>query len=86
MSYHLFNKKWVTARVRHVCIWCGQYVVPLEIYLREESIYDGRHQNHAWHWDCWFDAQTNYFSRGEEDFSTGNERPAALPFRCMEAA
>ncbi len=86
MSYHLFNKVWRAARKPHVCVWCGQRIVALDIYLREKSIYDGSHQDHAWHWDCWFDAHENYFKHGEEEFSTDNERPAMLPFRCMEAS
>jgi hypothetical protein len=54
--------------------------------LREASIYDGSHQNFAWHWDCWFDAKENYFKHGEEEFTSGMERPAMVPFRSMEAA
>lgn len=87
MTYHLFNKKWLAARKPHVCIWCCGRIVRMEIYLREASIYEGRHQNHAWHWDCWFDAQQSHFGHGEEDFLPGDgDRPKMLPFRCMEAA
>jgi hypothetical protein len=86
MSYRAFSKTWTEARKAHRCIWCEQKIVPLEIYLREHSIYDGNHQNFAWHWDCYFDAAENYFKYGEEEFSPGNERPQMLPFRCMEAA
>lgn len=85
MTYHLFQKDWVSARKPHRCIWCGHRIAQNEIYLRERSVFDGTHQNHAWHWDCWFDAQENYF-RYKTEFSPGdNERPEMLPFRCMEA-
>lgn len=87
MSYHLFSKTWQPARKPHACIWCGDRIRLLEVYLREKSIYDGHHQNHAWHWDCWFFAQVEYFNQGEEEFSArSNERPPMRPFRCMEAA
>lgn len=87
MTYHLFAKTWQAARKPHRCIWCGHGIVRMEVYLRERSVYEGRHQNHAWHWDCWFDAHENYFKHGEEEFSPGDyERPVMQPFRCMEAA
>lgn len=86
MTYHLFSAKWLQARKPHWCIWCSHRIVKLDIYLREASIYEGRHQNHAWHWDCWFDAKVNYFDQGETEFCSGMDRPAMLPFRCMEAA
>ena len=85
-GYHLFSKKWQAARKPHACIWCCEAIIPMEVYLRESSIYDGHHQNFAWHWDCWFDAKVNYFDHGEEEFTSGNDRPQMRPFRCMEAA
>lgn len=85
MTYHLFSKQWLGARKAHRCIWCDGKIAATEVYLRERSIYDGQHQNHAWHWDCWFDAQVNYFDQGEEEFTSGMERPAMLPFRSIEA-
>lgn len=76
MSYHLLSEKWVAARRPHRCIWCGQRIATNEIYLRERSIFDWNHQNHAWHWDCWFDAKVNYFDFYEEFEPYENERPA----------
>lgn len=86
MTYHLFSKTWQAARKPHTCVWCYSRIVKAEIYLREKSIYEGHHQNHAWHWDCWFDAQENYFKCGEAEFTSGMDRPAMLPFRSMEAS
>lgn len=87
MTYHLFSAKVVGARKMHSCIWCWCAIVPGDVYYREESVYDGRHQHHAWHWDCWFDARENYFRYGEEEFTSGDvPRPDCLPFRSMEAA
>ena len=86
MGYHLFEAKWVAARKSHGCVWCACRIERNEVYRREHSIYDGSHQNFAWHWDCWFDAKVNYFNQGEEEFISGMERPAMLPFRSMEAA
>ena len=85
-GYHMFSRRLVTARKPQRCIWCWQRIERGDVYYREASIYDGRHQNHAWHWDCWFDAQVEYFSSGQEDFTSGMERPPMLPFRSMEAA
>ncbi|MCK1568958.1 hypothetical protein IVB08_34435 [Bradyrhizobium sp. 173] len=86
MTYHLFSKSWRAARQSHRCIWCDEQIALTEVYLREKSVYDGHHQNHAWHWDCWFDAQVNHFASGEEDFISGMPRPAMMPFRSMEAS
>lgn len=86
MTYHLLSKAWIAARKPHRCIWCCGKIAPTEVYCREASIYDGYHQNHAWHWDCWFDAQENYFRQGEEEFMPGEtERPQMKPFRSIEA-
>lgn len=85
MTYHLFSKKWHGARKPHTCVWCYGRIVKTEVYLREKSIFEGHHQNHAWHWDCWFDAQENYFKHGESEFTSGMDRPLMLPFRSMEA-
>lgn len=85
MTYHLFSKAWLGARKPHTCVWCYQRIAKTEVYLREKSIFEGHHQNHAWHWDCWFDAKENYFNQGEQEFTSGMDRPPMLPFRSMEA-
>lgn len=85
MSYHLFSKMVVAARKPHTCIWCWQRVERGDVYYREASVYDGRHQNFAWHWDCWFYSHEDFF-RYQEDFTPGMDRPEMLPFRSMEAA
>lgn len=85
MSYHLFSIRVVAARKPHRCIWCSQRIERGDVYLREASVYDGQHQNFAWHWDCRFDALVNHFNDGEEEFCSGNPRPEMLPFRSMEA-
>ena len=85
MSYHLFSRKAFVARKRHVCIWCYQRIERGDVYYREASVYDGRHQDHAWHWDCWF-GSADYFRDGPSDFTPGMDRPEMLPFRSMEAA
>lgn len=87
MSYHLFSRKAVTARKPHICIWCAQWIVRGDVYYREASVYDGTHQNFAWHWDCWHDSHETYFQQnGEDEFVSGQDRPSMLPFRSMEAA
>jgi hypothetical protein len=86
MTYHLFSRAVVSARKPHRCIWCWQRIEQNEVYYRESSVYDGRHQSHAWHWDCHFDAMETYFRYGASDFTPGMERPVMLPFRSMEAA
>lgn len=85
-DYHLFSAHWVAARKPHRCIWCSQRIAPTEVYMREHSVYDYQHQNHAWHWDCWFDALRSFEEYGDENFISGNDRPEMLPFRSMEAS
>jgi hypothetical protein len=86
MSYHLFSRQCVAARKQHTCIWCWTPIQSGDVYYREESVYDSRHQNHAWHIDCWFDSQVEYFRYGDAEFTSGNPRPQQFPFRSMEAA
>ena len=86
MSYHLFSRKAVIARKAHVCIWCCQHVERNDVYYREQSVYDGAHQNFAWHWDCWHDSRVNYFDSYGEEFTSGQDRPVMHPLRSMEAA
>ena len=85
MAYHLFSLTPHIARKQHRCIWCYEPVVRGEVYYREASIFEGRHQNFAWHWDCYFDAQAVGEASGEWEFISDNERPPMLPFRSMEA-
>lgn len=52
MTYHLFSARRTKARKKHQCAWCSYEVAPGSIYIRERSVYDGRHQSLAWHEAC----------------------------------
>lgn len=81
MSYHCFSEKSVRARKPHRCIWCSYPVLEGSIYVREQSVYDGRHQNHAWHEACRKDACEHFEESGEGEFHSGNEMPFGALFR-----
>lgn len=73
MSYVCLLQKRVKARKGHRCVWCGESIPRLTEYIRENSIYDGRYQNHKWHPEC-LDA---LHDSGDEEFCPGdNERPS----------
>lgn len=75
MSYHCFSLISRTAAKEHICIWCGQKIEKGEFYVREQSVYDGHFQNHAWHQECNKEAQEE-FKNGESDFTAyAHERP-----------
>lgn len=67
-GYHCFSAKPTMALKRHRCIWCGEHIEPGENYLREKSVYDGQHQNHAWHHEC-HDAAQEDFRSGDCEFT-----------------
>ena len=76
MSYHCFSEKLTTAKDDHRCIWCGHRILRASKYIRERSIYDGRHQNMAWHEACRSDANSAYRHCSEYEFMPGdNEMP-----------
>lgn len=77
--YHCFDQTTRVARKNHVCIWCGQQIEQATSYVHEQSIYDGRFQNHKWHPECW-DASQKEFScscYGTEFDPGDNERPVS---------
>lgn len=79
MSYTLLSESFPTARKRHRCIWCGQYIEPGDKYRRERSVSDGDMQDHKWHPEC--DEQFGIecaAEGGTMEFSPhDNERPVA---------
>ena len=52
MTYHLFSARRTKARKNHQCVWCSHPIAIGSVYVRERSIYDGAHQNLAWHEAC----------------------------------
>jgi hypothetical protein len=52
MSYALLGETTPVARKDHKCCWCGELILCGEKYLREKSVYDGRMQDHRWHFEC----------------------------------
>jgi hypothetical protein len=76
MSYHCFSRKNVIARKQHACAWCGQAIDKGTQYVRENSIYFGDFQNHAWHLECDSYTQNEVFGNGDDEFIPySNERP-----------
>jgi len=76
MSYHLFSVVTRKARKPHACIWCGQKIIPGEIYSDERSVYDGSIQRHRWHPECQERSWEIFRKEGEEEFSAyENRRP-----------
>lgn len=79
MSYALLRDSWPIARKKHRCIWCGEFILVGEKYRREQSVYDGEFQNHAWHPECNTDAQDYFLEFGDEEFSAYSaERPKRI--------
>lgn len=77
MSYHCFSEKLTTAKDDHRCIWCGHRIMRASKYIRERSIYDGRHQNMAWHEACRADALSGWRAGHDEEFM---RYEAEMPF------
>lgn len=75
MSYSLLSRAAVKARKAHSCIWCCHPILPGSQYVREASIYDGHHQNFAWHEACRKDADDYFDDGGCEEFTSGNNMP-----------
>ena len=77
MSYVLMSESRPKAKVKHLCIWCGQHIVVGERYRHEKSIYDGHFQNHKWHLECEKACDEENCGVGEyEIFPYDNERPS----------
>lgn len=68
MTYFLFSEKQTKAKKTHKCIWCGESIIPHEIYIREKSVYDKDMQNFAWHLEC-KDDQGFALDNGETEFT-----------------
>jgi len=79
MAYHLFRRLLVTARKDHHCIWCCDRILSGSRYLREASVFDGRHQDFAWHEACNKAARDYFADGGDETFISGEE----MPFRAL---
>lgn len=52
MSYKLIRELTPRARKDHQCVWCGEKIFAGHTYLFERSVFDGRYQNHRWHFEC----------------------------------
>lgn len=76
MAYHLFSRRLVVARKDHRCVWCFNPILSGSRYLREASIFDGRHQDFAWHEACNKAAQDYFADTGDETFISGEEMPS----------
>lgn len=75
MSYHCFSEKHQTAREPHQCIWCCHVILRGSKYVRERSIFDGHHQNFAWHEACRADAIAGWEAGADKEFISDNEMP-----------
>lgn len=75
MAYALLRDSWPVAKKQHRCIWCGEGVLAGEKYYREQSIYEGQMQNHAWHEECIEDARETLHNGDDEFLPYSNERP-----------
>ena len=40
-------------RVRHRCVWCGEWIEPGETAHFHKVIFDGEFQNNYYHPECW---------------------------------
>lgn len=77
-GYHCFSCNTVKARKRRRCIYCGEHIEIGETYEREKSVYDGAHQNHAWHPECLAD-QREAARQGDVEFTQHSaDRPPKL--------
>lgn len=80
MSYHCFSMTLQRAKRQHSCIWCGRTILLGSHYKREKSVYDGHHQNFAWHEACRADADEWFGEHGEDDFFPGDHD---MPYRAL---
>lgn len=85
MSYHLFTLRPRRARKPHRCVWCSLAILPGSIYLREASVYDGAHQDFAWHEACNAAAMDWLAETQETEFVSGNDMPFYALYK-LEAA
>ncbi len=81
MSYRLFSITPRTAKKKHHCIWCGQFILPGEAYHDERSVFDNMIQRHRWHPEC-YEAAQQEFEDGPEFNAWENPRPPKLEQYC----
>jgi len=80
MSYTLLSETQRTARKRHRCIWCWQFIEPGSSYVDERSVADGDIQAHKWHPECRAAMLQDAADEGGViEWIPGQERPTALP-------
>ncbi len=52
MPYHQFSLLQRKAAKPHRCIWCGEAILPGEVYEEQRGIFEGKHQLNRWHLEC----------------------------------
>ena len=52
MSCQVLNDSEVTARKRHKCIWCGDWIEAGEKYYQQSGIFDGEPFRNRYHSGC----------------------------------
>jgi len=78
MAYTLLSETERTARKRHRCIWCWQFIEPGDRYHDERSVNDGDMQHHKWHPECRAAMLTEVNAEGGPiEWIPGQERPPA---------
>jgi hypothetical protein len=75
-EYRLLKETKPIASKDYKCIWCGHVIKRGSRYISEQSVYDGRMQNHHWHQECISaceEVNTGEFSYEFDPYD--NERP-----------
>ena len=89
MSYTLISERSQRASKRYQCIWCGESILPGQLYVREFSTFEGDVQKHKWHPEC-RSASELYFREVDNEFSPHeNDRPpcpGTLEFESWDCA
>lgn len=85
MSYTLLAETERTARKRHRCIWCWQFIEAGERYHDERSVNDGDMQHHKWHPECRAAMLDEVEAEGGPiEWIPGQERPPAAQAKAQE--
>ena len=47
------TNKIVKCRVKHRCIWCGEFIYPMQKAVYRSGVYEGNFFSDYWHEECY---------------------------------
>lgn len=71
--YTLLSSTKPKARKQYNCIWCMEHILPGEVHVHENSVWDGNFQDHRFHIECDIAADKyNELEGGYYEFAPGD--------------